>query len=159
MLLLGCSIPIAACHREGRVRHAPYNTNDNDNENEDVAEAPPSESNGCNASCAHYLQCKNLTDRGSYDACVMQCARMHYSETNLASYAQTDCATAITIVEGSPQQQQQQQRAPQQKSSECNGCVWDGSSCVWVSQSNWGTGPNSPYSGAVSSCNAYCCGH
>jgi hypothetical protein len=35
--------------------------------------------------------------------------------------------------------------------------VRDGNSCVWISQSNWGTGNNSPYSGAVSSCDADCC--
>ena len=39
----------------------------------------------------------------------------------------------------------------------CSGCVRDGNDCVWISQGNWGTGANSPYSGAVSSCATACC--
>ncbi|MBL8921365.1 MAG: hypothetical protein JNJ54_21070 [Myxococcaceae bacterium] len=43
------------------------------------------------------------------------------------------------------------------RSAECQGCVRDGDDCVWVSQGNWGSGPNNPYSGAVSSCDPACC--
>jgi len=96
-----------------------------------------------------------VDDERTMNACIQQCVKMRYSAADLASYQQTDCATAISIVEGTGTQQQ----SSGSKSSECQGCVWDGSSCVWISQGNWGSGPNNPYSGAVSSCNSYCCGH
>jgi hypothetical protein len=156
VVLLACSILVGACHRHART-HDP-STTDYRMAPTDTESAGAAEPSGCERGCAHYLQCRGVTDERTFGACVQQCTRMRYSEADLASFERTDCAAAIAIVEGkqqAPAQQQQQQ----QKSSECNGCVWDGSSCMWVSQSNWGTGPNSPYSGAVSSCNAYCCGH
>lgn len=39
--------------------------------------------------------------------------------------------------------------------NDCTGCVWDGTSCTYYSQSNWGQGP---WSGAAISCNPACCG-
>ena len=39
--------------------------------------------------------------------------------------------------------------------SDCNGCVWDGSACMWYSQSDWGAGD---YSGAATECASSCCG-
>jgi hypothetical protein len=108
---------------------------------------PPSGT--CDASCAHYLQCKGLPgDAEETRECVAECHNMKLTQQALAGYEQTDCATAIQVVEGAATN-----RSPQ-KSTECNGCVWDGSSCIWLSSSNWGAGP---YSGAYSSCNASCC--
>ena len=112
----------------------------------------------CDASCSHYLQCKGNVDPGARQPCLAKCVQMGLGQQQLLDYEATDCATAIWQAEntggngnggtggaGTP------------ASSECNGCAWDGSACIWLSQSNWGAGP---YSGAASSCNAaWCPGH
>ncbi len=108
----------------------------------------------CEASCAHYLGCKGNYAPGANTACITKCNQMGLSRPQLVDYEATDCTTAVWQAEhtggtggttGTP------------KSSECNGCVWDGSACIWLSQSNWGAGP---YSGAASSCKTSCCpGH
>jgi hypothetical protein len=72
---------------------------------------------------------------------------MGKSSSELAQYEQTDCATAVQLIEGQPS-------GGTQKSDQCKGCVSDGSSCVWASQSDWGQGP---YSGAVMDCDPSCC--
>jgi hypothetical protein len=107
----------------------------------------------CDASCEHYLQCR--ANGGNADAqqqCVAACAKMRLSSQQLSGFEQTDCASAIAIVEG--QGGTQSGGAKKSSSSACTGCVWDGSSCIWMSQSNWGAGA---YSGAYSSCDAACC--
>lgn len=115
-----------------------------------VAPGPAPTAGTCEASCAHYLQCKGLPGDAEETAeCVGECRNMKLTPQALAGYEKTDCATAIQVVEGNAKG-----GAPQQRPSECNGCVWDGSSCIWLSSSNWGAGP---YSGAWSSCNAACC--
>lgn len=108
----------------------------------------------CNEACAHYLACKGVADPGVQADCVSRCVHAKYSPQILASFVQTDCASAIAIVEG---QQKAGGGGGGATGKECQGCVWDGSSCIWMSSSNWGSGP---YSGAWTSCNAYCCpGH
>lgn len=146
-------LTIVACHRQGRARSpegrrgrsAPAAYYD-DGSGQPVAQAPA----GCEASCDHYLQCRGYEDDQTFQSCVMQCEKLHYSARQHATFQRTDCATAIRIVEGNPGG-----GGGSSSSSECNGCVWDGSSCIWLSQSNWGAGP---YSGAASSCSSYCCG-
>ncbi len=63
------------------------------------------------------------------------------------------CSGVVVIAGGL----QQQRGGGSGKSAECQGCVRDGDDCVWISQGNWGQGPNSPYSGAVTSCDPSCC--
>lgn len=107
----------------------------------------------CNEACAHYLACKGVADQGVQADCVSRCIQAKYSPQILASFVRTDCASAIAIVEG----QKKTGGGGGGTGKECQGCVWDGSSCIWMSSSNWGSGP---YSGAYTSCNAYCCpGH
>lgn len=106
----------------------------------------------CEASCVHYLQCKGIFgDAQEMQECVGECRNMKLMAQALAGYEQTDCATAIRVVEGSGNS------GNSGASADCKGCVWDGGSCIWLSSSDWGAGP---YSGAYTSCNAGCCaGH
>ena len=84
---------------------------------------------------------------------MTKCAQAKYTPQVLANFMRTDCVTAVYIVEN----QNQSKPAGGAPSSECQGCVWDGSSCIWMSSGNWGSGP---YSGAYSACKAGCCpGH
>jgi len=71
----------------------------------------------------------------------------------LSGYEQTDCATAIRVVEGGGNTNPSNASS----GSDCAGCVWDGSSCIWLSSSDWGAGA---YSGGYTSCSSSCCrGH
>ncbi len=106
----------------------------------------------CGASCQHYLQCKRLDGNvESQQRCVAACERMKLTTQQLAGFERTDCVSAIAIVEG---QNGKGSSSSSARSSACTGCVWDGSSCIWMSSSNWGAGP---YSGAYSACDAACC--
>ena len=108
----------------------------------------------CDAACGHYLECKGTDNAQNRATCTKSCEGMKVTEADLQSFIQSDCQTAIATVEGNGQQQQGSSSGGSAKGSECNGCVRDGDSCIWLSQSNWGQGP---YSGAASSCEAYCC--
>jgi hypothetical protein len=115
--------------------------------------AAPVTGGDCNASCAHYLECKGSIDPNAQGVCVSRCSRMGLTPQQLRTYESSDCATAIWQAEHSGGGTS----TGAARSSKCNGCVWDGSACIWLSQSNWGAGP---YSGAASSCDASCCpGH
>lgn len=105
----------------------------------------------CDDACAHYLTCKGADDAANRRQCTSDCAGMGLSSEQLAQFTQTDCTSAIAQVEGTGDQGQ---GGGGSGSSDCNGCTWDGSSCIWLSQSNWGAGP---YSGAYSTCDAKCC--
>ena len=102
----------------------------------------------CDDACAHYLGCKGADDATNRQQCNSDCAGMGLSSDQLLQFTQSDCASAIATVEGTGGQSQGG------GGSDCNGCTWDGSSCIWLSQSNWGSGA---YSGAYTSCDAKCC--
>jgi hypothetical protein len=119
---------------------------------------------GCDVFCNHYLGCKGIQDPNTWQACHGECLKANADPNLLYQYAQTDCATAVSMIDGNGQQggmqqqpqggQQQQGGGPRPGSKECDGCVRDGDSCVWVSQGNWGAGP---YSGAAADCARSCC--
>ena len=106
----------------------------------------------CDDACAHYLTCKGADDAANRQQCNSDCAGMGLSSDQLSQFTQSDCASAIATVEGTGQTTGG--GGGGSAGSDCNGCTWDGSSCIWLSQSNWGAGP---YSGAASSCDAKCC--
>ncbi|MFO0595940.1 MAG: hypothetical protein U0228_11560 [Myxococcaceae bacterium] len=127
-----------------------------------AAPAQPFVPGTCQTACAHYLECSNLKGAANTNACVMNCVASGANAYQLGVYNQLDCKRAIMIVVAAQLQAIQQAQngnnaGSQGKGSRCAGCVRDGNECVWISQSNWGTGNNSPYSGAVSSCDADCC--
>lgn len=112
----------------------------------------PQAASGCDGACTHYLQCKGVMDVYAQQNCVNECYARQYDEQTLAQFQQTDCASAIQFVDGGDGGGGQGGAA---QSADCQGCVRDGDSCIWLSQSNWGAGP---YSGAASSCSPSCCG-
>lgn len=125
------------------------------------AEGPPPGS--CEAACQHYLACAKLQGQDQLNLCVLNCYASGANPYQLATYLQLDCQRAVMIVVAAQLQALQAAQGGgnrgggNNKGSRCAGCVRDGNDCVWISQSNWGTGTNSPYSGAVSSCDADCC--
>ncbi len=114
----------------------------------------------CESACAHYVACAKQ-GQDVQNACLFQCAASGANPYQLAVYVQLDCQRAVAVVLAAQLQAlkaaQGNQGQGRNRSSQCAGCVRDGNQCVWISQSNWGTGPNSPYSGAVSSCDPSCC--
>jgi hypothetical protein len=115
----------------------------------------------CEAACDHYLECKGAAMNTAQNkaTCTTNCKGLGLKSSDLASFVQSDCATAIQMVDGNAGQQQGSSSSGGSSSgggrpSECNGCVKDGDSCIWLSQSNWGQGA---YSGAAASCESYCC--
>jgi len=152
--VLALAVVAIACRRN----KAPKYANDQA-EPQPQPQAPPTpvaaSSGTCAGACTHYLQCKGNVDPNAQPACMTKCQQMKLTVAQLQQYEATDCATAIWQAESSGGASGSGTAKP--KSSECNGCVWDGSSCIWLSSGNWGAGP---YSGASSSCAAYCCpGH
>jgi len=113
----------------------------------------PTQAGTCDGVCRHYLGCKQIGDPAAYQQCSIECSQYGASQPQMASYEQTDCASAISIIEG---QAQGPAAGSQANSSQCNGCVSDGTNCTWLSQSNWGAGT---YSGAAMDCDPSCCRH
>lgn len=113
----------------------------------------------CDAACKNYLECRSADTTANRSKCNQNCASLSIDEATLSTLATGDCATVIALVEGSGSQggSSGSQGSSGSSSSSCSGCAWDGSQCIWLSQSNWGPGT---YSGAASSCDASCCpGH
>lgn len=54
----------------------------------------------CEASCLHYLACKQLGNGEHQAGCVKRCAELKKTPDELARYEATDCATAISLVDG-----------------------------------------------------------
>ena len=148
------------CHHKSRNKEPRYGNNSGTYES-----APPPPATGgyqatgtCDSACQHYLQCKGINDPTTQNQCVTKCAQAGYKPQALDSFLKTDCASAIFIVEGSGNKAGGSAGGGGATTGkECQGCVWDGSSCIWMSSGNWGSGP---YSGAYTACNAACCpGH
>jgi hypothetical protein len=85
----------------------------------------------CENTCEHYLTCKGLFDEGTQKTCEGNCESSGYSPEALAEFQATDCDTAIYMVEGPPSSEGGGSGGG---TSDCDGCQWDGSSCVYLSQ-------------------------
>jgi hypothetical protein len=106
----------------------------------------------CDSACKNVLACQGIEDSSQNRAqCVKNCTSMKIGASDLQTLSEGDCETVNALV--NPPKQEQQGTGGS-KGSECDGCVRDGNECIWLSQSNWGPGA---YSGAASSCEAYCC--
>ena len=55
----------------------------------------------CESACGHYYQCKGSSDQVAFQDCVARCMQQRPDPAGLGQYAQTDCATAISLMEGS----------------------------------------------------------
>lgn len=54
----------------------------------------------CDASCLHYLACKQLGNGVHQAGCVSRCRELKKTADELRQYEATDCATAISLVDG-----------------------------------------------------------
>ena len=106
--------------------------------------------------CARYHRCVGVSDPATIQQCVTECEAKAGggAAPQFAEMSKMDCASLVRKVGGLANNKGQQQQGAA-KPAKCQGCVWDGSQCIWMSQSNWGPGP---YSGAWSSCDPACCG-
>lgn len=104
----------------------------------------------CEATCTHFLTCKGASTPANQTQCVAECKSAGLTSADMATFEKADCAT---INAPSPTNSSSSGSSPA-PSNECDGCVADGSYCIWTSKSNWGKGPAS---GAVIECASHCC--
>jgi hypothetical protein len=58
----------------------------------------------CEGACAHYVDCKGLTETDEvFAACVTECRQIYEDSQVLASYERLRCADAIAFIEGPSQ--------------------------------------------------------
>ena len=113
----------------------------------------------CDGACAHYLMCKAAENTANRAQCNHICAGEGYTAQQLADFEQADCATAIAAIEGTGGTTSGGTTSGGTTSggttsggtaTDCNGCQWDGSSCIWIS----------PSTGLYQACGTGCCpGH
>lgn len=101
----------------------------------------------CDDACAHYLQCKGAgwDTPQNRSTCDQNCAGLGVTPEQLTSYVGLDCQTAITTIEGGGSTS----GGTSGGASDCNGCTWDGSACIYLT----GSGGN------YFACANACCGH
>jgi len=107
---------------------------------------------GCGAGCQHYLGCKGINDEQQWVACHDDCVAQNMDPALIAEFTQTDCATAIQMVEGGGMEggegQGEQQGGTGACTADCTGCVWDGSMCYHHAMSMMGS---------TQECESCCC--
>ena len=112
---------------------------------------------GCDLACNHYLECKGIHDDGLYSQCIGGCQQQGVTHEMSVQYAQTDCQTAVQMVEsqgGMGGGGGGGGGGPRPGDKECQGCKkWD-DLCQYVVETATGSGP---YSGMVTDCPATCC--
>jgi hypothetical protein len=110
----------------------------------------------CDQACSHYLQCKGAdwSTAQNQSTCVQNCGTLNATPGQLAEFVTLDCATAISVIETPPNGGSSGGNTSSGNTSgsstDCNGCVWDGGSCIYL------TGSGGNYFACASSC---CPGH
>src|SRR5688572_27641437 len=109
---------------------------------------PPAQGGGatCETACQHYTQCKG--DPSLYQECIPECQARQPTPAELDQFVTLDCASAIQTAEGGGGDGQGQQPAGQ-CNADCQGCVWDGSTCY--------SAHAAAGAGTVIECEACCC--
>ncbi len=115
---------------------------------------------GCDLACSHYLECKGIHDDNLYSQCIGGCQQQGVDRQQSMQYAQTDCATAVQMVDNQGGMGagggggQPAGGGPRPGDKECQGCKkWD-NLCQYIVETAVGSGP---YSGMVTDCPATCC--
>lgn len=90
------------------------------------------EAGNCANTCEHYLTCKGISDSETQQTCEGNCESSGYAADDLAAFQTTDCETAIYMVEGPASSEGSGGNGG--GAVDCDGCHWDGSSCVYLSQ-------------------------
>lgn len=105
----------------------------------------------CDDACAHYLQCKGAgwDTTQNRSTCDQNCASLGATPEQLTSFVGLDCQTAIVTIEGSGTSTSSSTSSSGSSGTDCNGCTWDGSSCIYL------TGSGGNYFPCANSC----CGH
>lgn len=106
----------------------------------------------CESACRYYLQCKGV-DASYQGQCVQSCTADGYTPQQLGDLQQVDCPSAIAAVEGNKTGgggTTSGSTSSGAAATDCNGCQWDGQSCIWIS----------PSTGLYQACGTGCCpGH
>ncbi|HSO33090.1 MAG TPA: hypothetical protein VLT33_11240 [Labilithrix sp.] len=100
--------------------------------------APSTGAGTCDSACAYYLACKGADGVDNRAACNQQCAAQNNSADQLVAFQKLDCAKAIEFVEGpggSSGSTSSGGTTSSGGSTDCKGCVWDGSSCIYLTGS------------------------
>lgn len=83
------------------------------------------------------------TDRST---CNQNCASLGVTADQLASFVGLDCQTAIVTIEGNGNSSGGTSGSSGSSGTDCNGCTWDGSSCIYL------TGSGGNYFACANSC-------
>ena len=92
----------------------------------------------CDSACAYYLGCKGTDSADNRATCNQQCAAQNNSADQLVAFQKLDCAQAIQFIEGPGVSSGSSSTSSSSSSggaSDCKGCVWDGSSCIYLTGS------------------------
>lgn len=93
----------------------------------------------CDAACAHYLECKGVDNTQNRAQCNQQCGALGLTSDQLANFEAADCASAVAAIDGPPGGSSGQTGTGGTSGTgggtDCNGCTWDGSSCIYLTGS------------------------
>ena len=90
----------------------------------------------CDGACAYYLQCKGVDTSDNRALCNQQCAVQGYTSQQLSDLLQMSCSQAIAAIDGSGGGTSGSSGGSTSGgSTDCQGCTWDGSSCIYLTGS------------------------
>lgn len=81
----------------------------------------------CESACGYYLRCKAADTADNRALCNQRCVAQGYTSQQLSDFQQMDCPHAVAAIDGTS--------SSSSSGSSCTGCVWDGSSCIYLTGS------------------------
>ena len=85
----------------------------------------------CESACGYYLQCKAADTADNRALCNQRCVAQGYTSQQLSDFQRMDCPHAVAAIDGSSSSSS----SGSSSGSSCTGCVWDGSSCIYLTGS------------------------
>jgi hypothetical protein len=101
----------------------------------------------CDSACAYYLGCKGTDSADNRTLCNQNCFTQGFTSQQLSGFVQLDCPSAIAAIEGGGGTSSSSSSSSGSSGSDCNGCAWDGSACIYLTGSGGNYVP----------CNRSCC--